>query len=273
MSAPPAAPPRATRRILGLRLATVRDRRRATLARGRRPRLDARRHGRDALLHGARTPDARPGDGQGHGRSPELADPAGLGDRWPALRLPGRPGRAHALADALDPRLLAGERGVRPLHHRRPAGRLPVHPRPGHGRRVDDRRRPHRRDLARGAPRQGPGPDAVHLGHRRDDRGRCRRSRPAELRLARRLLRGVLPAAHRVLDPPRRARVRDLAAPPRERHARLAATAVAQGPPAERARGHRHERLRDVRLLGPLHLDPRLPLAARSSRAGAASTS
>jgi hypothetical protein len=46
---------------------------------------------------------------------------------------------AHAVVDALDPRLFRRERRLRSLEQRRPARDLPLHPRARHGRRVDDR--------------------------------------------------------------------------------------------------------------------------------------
>ena len=202
------------------RVARARDRGPAPLARGGRPRLDARRHGRDALLHGARAPHARPRDGQGHRGPAELAHPAGLGRRGPPVRLLRGSGRPHPRAHGLDPRLLAGERGVRPFHEHPPARDVPVRARPRDGRRVDDRSRAHRRDLAGGAPWEGARPDAVDVGDRRDDRGRRRRPRPADLRLARGLLRGRAAGPRRVLDPAGRAGVRDLAAPAAEPGAR-----------------------------------------------------
>ncbi len=144
----------------------------------------------------------------------------------------------------------------------------------GHGRRVDDRRGPHRRDLAGGAPRQGPGPDAVDLGHRRDDRGR--RSSPSSCRAS----AGAPCSSWACCRPSScsgsggtcRSRRSGFASSESGRR-RLRPAPLAQGPPAERPPRHRHERLRDVRLLGPLHLDPRLPFVAGRSRAGAASTS
>ena len=72
--------------------------------------------------------------------------------------------------------------------------------------------------LARRASRESAGPDAVDLGDRGDRGRRRRRPRAADLRLARRVLRRRAARAHRLLDPARRAGVRDLA--PQPGHAR-----------------------------------------------------
>jgi MFS family permease len=50
---------------------------------------------------------------------------------WPLV--PGRPRRPHARADGLDPRVLRGQRGLRPVPDDRPARDLPVHPGLGMG--------------------------------------------------------------------------------------------------------------------------------------------
>ena len=139
-------------------------------------RLDARFFRRHALCHGPGRPDARPGHDQGDGRPPGLADPRRLGRRRAHLRRRGRPLRPAQGADGQHPHLFRLHGGLRLRHGRRHAGRLPHLPRPGHGRRVGQRRRARLRDLAGRASRQGPGhrPELVggRLCRRRGRHGR-----------------------------------------------------------------------------------------------------
>ena len=133
----------------------------------------------DVMLysHGARAPDARPRDGQGAAAGllnslTLLASAIGglaLRRSWPTASA----ARARSCSRSSSTRSASGACGL--SHDDRAARDLPLHPRPRHGRRVDDRRRADRRDLARRAPRQGARPDAVHVGDRRDDRGGRRR--------------------------------------------------------------------------------------------------
>ena len=272
MAAPTASTPplaRPTRRIAGLlewpQQVTARG---AALARGRRARLDARRHGRDALLPGARAPHARPRDGQGATggllNSLTLLASAIGGLR---LRLPGRPRRPHARAD-----------GSRSSCTRWPAapaasptpivqlGDLPLHPGPRDGRGVDDGRRAHRRDLAapstaarRSASCSPPGPSA------RSSRPAWSRSCCPRFGWRAVFFVGVLPALIvfwiRRDVPESEIWLRRRAAP--ERLPARSRVLWRKDLRRNGLRGDGHERLRHVRLLGPLHLDPGLPLAAR----------
>ena len=109
---------------------------------------------------------------------------------------------------------------------------------------MDDRRRAHRGDLARRAPRQGARPDAVDLGDRRDDRGRAWwRSCCRSFGWRAVFFVGVLPALVVLWIRRDVPESRDLAAPAgSSESAGLAAPAVAQGPAPQRPAGHGHER-------------------------------
>ena len=122
---------------------------RAPLAGRGRPRLDARRDGRDALLAGARASHARPGDGQGaragcstRSRSSPPPSAACSSASWPIAWA----ARARSMLSILVYSLASGACGL--SHDDRAARDLPLRARPRHGRRVDDGRRAHRRDLA-----------------------------------------------------------------------------------------------------------------------------
>ena len=91
------------------------------LARRGRARVDARRHGRDALLHGARGPPGPPGDQQGPGRLPQLPDPRRLRGRRDGVRDGRRPAGPHARPHGVDPGVLGGELRLRALADARPS--------------------------------------------------------------------------------------------------------------------------------------------------------
>ena len=112
-------------------------------------------------------------------------------------------------------------------------------------------------DVAGRAPRQGHRTDAGRVGHRLHSRGAARGGGAARLGMASavRHRRGAR-AAHR-LDPPQRARAARVEAG--RRGARPSAAALFRPPLARRTwLAARHDGVRAVRLLGPVHVDPGL---------------
>src|SRR2546422_10948500 len=109
------------------------------------------------------------------------------------------------------------------------------------------------------SPRQSAGPDAVHLGHRRDDR--CGPNLPglAAVWLACCLFRRGASGVALFLDSPGRARITPLAHAWKKTAGRLAAPAVAPRHPLAWPPRNGDERFLNVRLLGTLLLDRHLP--------------
>ncbi len=164
--------------------------------------------------------------------------------------------------------LLGVHRRVRSRADRGAARRVPGVPRARHGGRVGERRGAGLRDLVGRAPRQGARLHAERVGRRLRPRGARRGGGHAHLGLARRVLRrraagaadGLDPAAGRGTSPV----------------AREAGDGIGQAGPADRRvprrpraadrRGHAHERLHDVRVVGVQPVDPGLPVAAGRRR-------
>ncbi len=178
------------------------------VAHRRRSRLDAGRHGRDAVLAGSRLFDPRILHGHADRRLLELAHAGGFRHWRTSLRAGSRPHWAHAFLDGLHPRLLPGQRRVRVLAFRHATCRISFCARARNGRRMDRRGCPHCRNLASRASRKSSRHNAIGLCYRRGRRrsGGC--GGPAELWLESRFSRRRPAGALGVLDSVQRARAR-----------------------------------------------------------------
>src|SRR6202171_5125919 len=129
----------------------------------RRPRLDARRNGCDAVLAHSGLPDPRVRDGYAHGGISQFADAGSLGNWRIVVRGDCGSHWSHAFADGVYSGVFAGQRSVRLLAFGDATRSVSLRPRFGHGRRMDGRRGAHRGDLAPRASRQSARPDAIVL--------------------------------------------------------------------------------------------------------------
>ena len=129
----------------------------------------------------------------------------------PAVWRPGRQTRPHAGPEPQHPALFGLYVRLRLRAERLAVRHLPHLPRPGHGRRMGQRRHPRQRDLAGEAPRQGARHHAKLLGHRLRPRRHRRRDRAAAFRLARGVLRRHHPRDLHAVDSPQREGTRDVA--------------------------------------------------------------
>ncbi len=155
---------------------------------------------------------------------------------------------------------------LRLLNHRHYARRLPFSPRPRHGRRVEFRRNAGCRNLAQRLARTCSRNRAKQLGHWLRARRHRRQSRARARQLALGLLRGRPSRAGHAMDPEGRSRTSALAAPARISRLENRKTRSLARRNASLARAAEHEHVRHVRLVGPLHLDSRLPRTPRLKR-------
>src|SRR5205823_12601516 len=106
----------------------------------------------------------------------------------------------HARFDGFHPRLFHFQRGLWSFPFHTSTRGLSLSARFGHGGRMEQRRRAHRRDVARRTSRKSPGPHAVFLRHWGSCGGNYRSDRLSAFRLARRVLCRRSTRVSRLLD-------------------------------------------------------------------------